>query len=221
MKALSIIVIVAVLAASGLPASPAIRRVNTDEKVIALTFDDGPHPTITAEILDILDKYDARATFFVIGENAKNYPDVLRMISSRGHEIGNHTYTHKSVRKKNVGEIIDEIELAEEAILSVCDAKTKVFRPPEGCFTKNVAEAAAKLGYSVILWSVDTRDWAHCDAATITENIKNNIRPGGVILFHDYVSGESYTKNALEIILPYLGSLGYRFVTVSELIGLS
>ena len=198
--------------------APAVRCVETEEKVVALTFDDGPHPTLTCDILKTLEKYGVRATFFVIGQNADNYPDALRMAVSLGHEIGNHTYTHRSILKKGQKEIKDEIERAEEKILSVCGAKTKVFRPPEGCYNKDVAAAAGELGYSVILWNIDTRDWAHRGTAEIVSNIKKNIRPGSVILFHDYVSGTSHTRDVLETIVPYLLTLGYRFVTVSELL---
>ena len=196
----------------------AIRCVDTSEKVVALTFDDGPHPTLTAEILEVLEKYGVRATFFVVGENARYYPDALRMAVSRGHEIGNHTLSHGALSKKSADEIKAEIAAAEDEILSACGVKTKLFRPPEGCVSKSVVRAAKELGYEIILWSVDTRDWAHCSTADMVRNIKKNVRPGSVVLFHDYISGAAHTKAALNVVIPYLLAQGYRFVTVSELI---
>lgn len=197
----------------------AVRHVSTDEKLVALTFDDGPHPSSTPEILSVLGKYDVKATFFVVGENAKNYPDALRMEAAEGHEIANHTYSHKSLAKRDISYVEDEIEKTEDEIMSVCGVMPSLFRPPEGCFTKAVAEAAAKRDYSVILWNIDTRDWEHRKTADIVQNIKRNITPGSIILFHDYISGERHTSDVLEIIIPYLLAEGYEFVTVSELIG--
>ena len=190
----------------------------TDEKVVALTFDDGPHPTLTREILCTLEKYDARATFFIVGENAKNYPDVLRMALDAGHEIGNHTYSHKTLGGCSARDIEREISEAEDEILSVCGTRTRVLRPPEGRCSAEAADVAETLGYTVILWNIDTRDWAHKSTADIVANIKKNLRPGSIILFHDYVSGVSHTGEALGIILPFLQSEGYSFVTVSELL---
>ena len=198
-------------------ADETVRYVDREDKVVALTFDDGPHPTLTEEILELLEKYDARATFFIVGVNAQYYPDVLRMALSNGHEIGNHTHSHGSLIGCGKNDVKDEIISAEDDILSVCGAKTALFRPPEGYVSKNVISAADELGYDVILWSIDTRDWAHCSTADMVRNIKKNVKPGSIILFHDYISGESHTKDVLNVMIPYLAAQGYRFVTVSEL----
>lgn len=193
------------------------RRFQTEERVVALTFDDGPHPVATEKILDLLEGYDARATFFVIGQNAVYYPDVLRAIKDGGHEIANHTFTHNALFQEQKEEIKAEIEKAEDVILSVCQKKTTLFRPPEGCISENVLSAADELGYDVILWSIDTKDWAHTSKREIINNVKKNVKPGCIILFHDYISGESHTLEALEELLPYLSDLGYSFKTISEI----
>lgn len=197
----------------------AVRRVATEDKVVALTFDDGPHPTETAKIVELLEKYGAKATFFVVGKNAENYPDALRMVAAGGHEIANHTYSHASFGASSADEVRREIARAEDAIFSVSGARPTLFRPPEGRITKNVVTVSREMGYDVILWSIDTRDWAHRGTAEIVANIKKNVTPGSIILFHDYISGERHTLDVLGVILPYLSSLGYRFVTVSELMG--
>lgn len=193
------------------------RRLQTEERVVALTFDDGPHPVATEKILALLERYDARATFFVIGQNAVYYPDVLRIIADKGHEIANHTYSHGALFAESKDEIMDEIEKTEDVILSVCQKKTALFRPPEGCVSEDVLSAAGELGYDVILWGIDTNDWAHTSKKEIIDNVKRNAKPGSIILFHDYISGESHTVEALEEILPYLSKLGYSFKTISEI----
>ena len=207
-----------ILFCTGAGRADAVRRVDTEEKVVALTFDDGPHPTLTAEILDILGEYGAKATFFVIGKNASLYPDALRMAVSHGHEIGNHTFSHGNVASMNAEAAAQEILLAENEILSVSGALTRLVRPPGGCVTVALTDAAKKLGYKVVLWSVDTRDWAHRNTAGIVSDIKEKVVPGSIVLFHDYVSGATHTSDALRIALPYLKAAGYSFVTVSELI---
>ena len=183
-----------------------------EEMKIALTFDDGPHPILTPKILDILGKYQIKATFFIVGENAKNYPDVVERILSEGHEIGNHTFTHDKI---NSG----EIEACEKAIYELTDYKTKLFRPPQGYISQSVKDASADLGYDIILWNIDTRDWAHTPAHQICENVIDNITTGSIILMHDYISYHSPTPEALEQMIPQIIELGYQFVLVSELIG--
>ena len=196
-----------------------VYRVETEKKVVALTFDDGPHPEKTLKILDVLGKYNVAATFFVIGKNAEYYPEVLKEVADAGHEIANHTYTHASLGKCSPDAIEREISSAEDSILGACGAKTKLLRPPEGSCSRDVMNIAASLGYSVILWNVDTRDWAHKSAGEIVFNVKKNVRPGSIILFHDYTVGENHTVEALDKVIGFLIEDGYEFVTVGELIG--
>lgn len=205
------------LIASGIMSHSAISRVNTEEKLVALTFDDGPHPRMTEMILDVLEENDVRATFFVIGQNALYRPDIVKMTSESGHEIGNHTFSHPHISRLDEKSLCNEISEAEEAILRACGVRPRVFRPPEGACESSVMLVASKLEYNVILWSIDTRDWAHSQKYDIIKNVKKNIRPGSIILFHDYISGEAHTVEALKELIPYLKGEGYSFVTISEL----
>ena len=189
-----------------------------DQMKIALTFDDGPHPRYTPKILDILDKYGIKATFFVIGENAMYYSDALMQISERGHEIANHTYSHITFSKSNLGKLKGEIERCETEIFKRTQCKTKLFRPPEGMMSQELRSIVGEMEYTVILWDLDTRDWAHTPPGEIAENITKNIRSGDVIQMNDFIGYNSPTPEALELFIPVLLERGYKFVTVSELI---
>lgn len=190
---------------------------NCDMK-IALTFDDGPHGVKTAVILDILKKYSVPATFFVLGENAEKHPEIIKREIKEGHEIGNHTYSHLAISEKNISGMRDEIIKTENSVYEITEYRPKLFRPPEGRCNENIASIAASLDYSVILWNIDTRDWAHTSRDCIVDMVLNNIESGDIVLFHDAVSGKSNTADALEIIIPKLKEKGYIFVTVSELL---
>ena len=187
---------------------------------IALTFDDGPHPRYTGQILDVLEEYDIKATFFVVGVNAKNYPDSLIDVIKRGHEIGNHTYSHPHVSGLNTYTLTDEVEKCESIIYGLTDYKTKLFRPPEGMIDADVRTVLRSLDYKVIMWDIDTRDWAHEPPEKIAENVISNIASGDIILMHDYIGHNSPTVEAIKIFIPVLLEKGYKFVVISELIGL-
>lgn len=182
------------------------------EKKIAITFDDGPHPVLTPQILDILKKYGVKATFFVVGENVENYPEVVERIIAEGHEIGNHTHTHDRIDK-------EEIELCENAVYELTEYRPHLFRPPEGHMNAFIKSMATEMGYNIILWSIDTKDWDHRSPQKIFENVTKNVSSGSIILMHDYISFHSPTPKALELLLPELLAQEYRFVVVSELIG--
>ena len=188
------------------------------EKKIALTFDDGPHPRFTKEILDILDEYGVTATFFIIGVNAENYPESLKMIVDSGCEIGNHTYSHLRIDKMSEKELEGEIVKCEQVIYSMTGITPKLFRPPQGRVPDMLLSVTDRLGYNVILWSIDTLDWSHNSSDNICTAVRNNLTGGDIILMHDYVSGKNTTCDALRRLIPDLLSQGYTFVTVSELI---
>ncbi len=190
----------------------------TDEKKIALTFDDGPHPTKTGKILDVLQKYGVKGTFFVIGENAKLYPDVLKKVYDAGHEIGNHTFSHQSINKMSYSSLIESVGKCSDIIKEITGVKPVYFRPPEGYLNDGIAEQLYKNGYDVILWRVDTYDWKGRDVKSIYTTVVNSVKCGDIILMHDYISYSSYTAQALDMIIPKLISEGYEFVTISELI---
>ncbi len=188
-------------------------------KKIALTFDDGPHPTQTPEILDILEEYGIRATFFVIGQNAEWYGDCLAMVAAAGHEIGNHSFSHANLNEAGYDAVCREIEEAERLIGEKIEYRPHLLRPPGGQLGEDLYRAAGERDYTVVCWSVDTLDWAHTPPDTIAQSVLTNAEGGDIILFHDYVSGESPTPAALRMIVPELLKRGYEFVTVSELIG--
>ena len=186
---------------------------------IALTFDDGPHPKLTPRILDVLDKFNVKATFFTVGVNVHYYQDVFEDIVLRGHEIGNHTYTHPHVSRIDTNTLRSEVEECEKEIYEHGEYMTKLFRPPEGMIDNGVTALLHELDYKVILWDIDTRDWDHTTPENIAKMVIEKASSGNIILMHDYISYNSPTVRALELFLPVLIEKGYRFVTVSELIG--
>ncbi|MBE6673438.1 MAG: polysaccharide deacetylase family protein [Ruminococcaceae bacterium] len=189
------------------------------EKKIALTFDDGPHPQYTMEILTVLRQYGVKATFFTIGENVQYYPDAFAAIEREGHEIGNHTFSHPHLQTQNAKSLTEELLHTEELLSAEGQKRLRLFRPPEGVCSDTVCRVAAEMGYSIILWTVDTRDWDHTPAKTIVENVMHTVKSGDIILFHDYITSPSPTPDALRQLIPALLRQGYQFVTVSELIG--
>ena len=185
---------------------------------IALTFDDGPHPSQTLKILDILDKYGIKATFFAVGINVDNYGESLKEVARRGHEIGNHTNTHKRVTKLDYDSLKNEFIDCESKIRKLCNYDTKLLRPPEGMIDAGVKDIARELGYKVILWDIDTRDWAKTPPRNIADHVVSKVSSGDIILMHDYIGKNSPTAEALELFIPKLLDMGYKFVVVSELI---
>ncbi len=188
------------------------------EKRIALSFDDGPLAGKTDKILDVLDKYGVKATFFMVGSQANYCSETAIRVVEEGHEIGNHTNNHKSLAALSERELDDEISHAEKAIYNACGYIPSLFRPPEGVCTEKISKAAKYRGYSIIMWSVDTLDWQGKSAKVISENVLANVKPGAVILMHDGIFSKSHTAESLDIIIPALQAEGYTFVTVGELI---
>ena len=193
-------------------------HVKTKEKVVALTFDDGPHPHYTDEILALLEQYRAKATFFVVGKNLELYGAVAKRVTDAGHEIGNHTYDHPTLSAITPGELSGQIEKNEKLIEKLTGGKCLYFRPPEGFCGKYVRDVIRKKGYQAILWDVDTRDWAGTPSESIIKNVMKSVHPGSIVLFHDYVGKHNTTIAALREILPRLAAEGYRFVTITELL---
>ena len=196
---------------------PLSAKENGKTKRIALTFDDGPSAGYTAEILDILREYDVKATFFVIGKNVEAHPDLLRRTVSEGHEIGNHTYSHPHLKTIDEAKLAKEVARSATILREVAGIRTSLFRPPEGIITPAVTAAAEKGGYRTVLWSIDTMDWALNPAPKIVQTIKREASDGDIVLFHDWVAGDSPTPAALRQIIPWLKDAGFTFVKVSEL----
>ena len=195
-----------------------------EEKVIALTFDDGPHPTYTNQILDILKEYDIKATFFVLGKFAEAYPDIIIRQWQEGHEIGNHTYSHVDAKRVSKKVLYNEYKKTQEIIENLINHQPRLFRPPYGSFDSQALDIMEMHDSIIVLWSAhqDSKDWSNPDVEEIVNTTLSNIRNGDIILFHDYVYyDESSTVEALKQIIPELKSRGYRFVTISELLNLN
>lgn len=191
---------------------------DTTDKRIALTFDDGPHYKYTAEILDILAENDVRATFFVVGSLAERYPELILRELSEGHEIASHTWSHPHLAKLPEATLENELSATEEFLYELAEYRPKLFRPPEGKCPDSVRRVAAELDYEVVLWTVDTRDWAHTPTETIVKTVLDNTEPGSIILCHDFIGSNSPTPDALRKFIPELKRNGYEFVTVSDLL---
>jgi len=196
------------------PAVPAPAP-TTGNKVIALTFDDGPGP-YTAHLLDVLDQYGAKATFFLIGSKVSSQANVVRSIHARGHQLGNHSWSHPELPKLPVNQIAGEIDRTNDAIKQATGVTPAILRPPYGAVNGVVLEQLRLRGMSSILWSVDTRDWADRNSDIVCSRAVAGARPGAIILMHDI---HQTSVNAVPCILSALKQQGYSFVTVQGLLG--
>ncbi|TVY06879.1 polysaccharide deacetylase family protein [Paenibacillus cremeus] len=196
-------------------------EVPTEEKVIALTFDDGPDPADTPQILDLLHQYGAKATFFVIGNKVERYPAIVKRELDEGHELANHTYSHTYFGKNvSATKLKQDLIRTENVVFAATGQNCHLFRPPGGFYNDTLIHTAREGGYTVVMWSwhQDTKDWNTPGVQKIINKVLNNTRNGDIVLFHDYVEGKTQTIEALKTILPELQQRGYRFVTVSELL---
>lgn len=191
------------------------------EKVVALTFDDGPWGTSTRQVLQILKEEDVKATFFVLGKHALMYPDVIAEIVKAGHAVGNHSWSHPY--KPVTPEVAkQEIENTSALIAKQSQAQTRLFRPPGGNLTTGLVDYAKSKNYAIIMWSVDTHDTRpNTTAAEIVERTLKEVKPGGIILLHDGGGDRATTRKALPTLIRRLRQKGYRFVTVPELLQLA
>jgi polysaccharide deacetylase family sporulation protein PdaB len=195
-------------------------EVNTKEKMIALTFDDGPDPRYTQPILKLLEKYQAKATFFVIGSKAERNSALINEMIQNGHEIGNHTYRHPKVHTISLFQLQREIREADDIIHAITGIYPSLFRPPGGVYDEKVVEAA-KFGNQIVVmwsWKQDTKDWRNPGTQKIIDKVCKNARPGNIVLFHDAGGNRTQTVQAVEGILDKLTKEGYTFVTVSQLL---
>lgn len=197
-----------------------IYKAHTIQKVIALSFDDGPDQRFTPIILNILNKYDVKATFFLLGTRVQTYPDIARRIYNEGHVIGNHTFWHPQLTKTGVENMIWEIRKNEKEIQSITTVKTDLFRAPYGALDEQLVKQLDEIGYRGIGWSVDSEDWKSLSSLKIKQNILNNIHPGAIVLMHSaghWTQDLTGTVLALNELIPYLKEEGYTFVTIPEL----
>jgi peptidoglycan/xylan/chitin deacetylase (PgdA/CDA1 family) len=204
------------------PAAPVVSNefvfsaVHVNGPYIAMTFDDGPHATLTPKLLDILKARNIKATFFVIGKNAAEYPDILKRISAEGHEIANHSWSHPDLAKLPQDTMRSEISRTQDAITNTIARPVTLLRPPYGALSAAQRHYVHdSYGYRIILWDVDPLDWRRPGAAVVSERILKGVKPGSIILSHDIHPG---TIEAMPATLDALLARGFQFVTVSELI---
>ncbi len=194
------------------------------DHAVALTFDDGPSPRYTASILTLLQRYGARATFFVVGRKAEASPELVRALLKAGNEVGNHSFSHP--RLPAADELTRERELERTALdldLMGCPPAPRLFRPPYSAFDHRLADYLAHTRRRLVLWTIDSGDWRGLAAPAIVANVLGRVRNGAIIIFHDSDETGRADRNptvaALRQILPALKAAGYRMVTVSELLG--
>ncbi len=185
-------------------------------RILALTFDDGPSPTVTPQILDTLREYNARATFFVLGQNVRKWPEIVRQAADEGHAIGHHSYSHPS--KTNPEQAAKEMAQTTEAIIEATGRAPELFRPPYGITDGNLCRTAREQGFTVILWTISSADTTSIGPEIIASNVIYTPNPGDIVLMHDS-GGNSKTAEALPRILKELSIAGFEFVTIPHLLG--
>ena len=202
-----------------------IFHVSTLGKKVALTFDDGPSPIWTPRILDILKKEEAKATFFMIGHHVQQYPDVARCVAREGHLIGNHGYAHSVLLYYTLAEIEEEIKYTEIVIKNITGCTTQFYRPPKAWMTTSIKRKIKSMGYDIVLWSLNSKDWVSFNHRHIVKYFQSKIRSGDILLFHD--SGNVFSREggdrtqmvkAVSLLIHNLKHQGFQFVTVEELI---
>jgi peptidoglycan/xylan/chitin deacetylase (PgdA/CDA1 family) len=190
--------------------------VHVDGPFIAMTFDDGPSATLTPKLLDLLAAHHIKATFFVIGENVAEHPEIVARAAREGHEIGNHSWSHPNFGKMSDEGVRNQLQRTDDAIKSASGSRPTLMRPPYGSITARQKHWIRNdFGYRVILWDVDPLDWKRPGPAVVRNRILKETRPGSIVLSHDIHPG---TIEAMPSTLDELESKGFKFVTVSELI---
>lgn len=190
--------------------------VPVNSRLVAMTFDDGPHPSLTPKLLDILKARNIKATFYVIGQNAERYPTIMRRIADEGHEIANHTWSHPNLAKMSDANVRSQLTRTADIIRQTTGQSPTNFRPPYGSITSRQKEwIFREFGYPTIMWAVDPLDWKRPGASVVTQRIVSQATPGAIILAHDIHPG---TIDAMPSTLDQLRRNGYQFLTVSQLI---
>lgn len=223
---LSLIVLVLLLLSSisaVVTAAPSrlVQKGNTTEKIVALTFDDGSDGTNIDSILAVLSKHNVKATFFLTGSGSLNHQQKIRNITSAGHDIGNHSYSHPYFTKISPAETKNQLQRAENIIGEITGKSTKpLFRPPYGDYNSTVLQRVGDAGYTyTIMWTIDTIDWTGNSANAIVQRVMAGITPGSIVLMHTG-AGASGTTSALPTVITRLKAMDYRFVTISEMLNI-
>lgn len=191
--------------------------VKTEDKKVALSFDAAWGADDTVALLETLDKYNVKATFFLVGDWVRKYPEEVKMIAEKGHDIGNHSNKHPHMNTMSKEAIKQDIMAAHAEIKAVTGQEANLFRPPYGEYNNTVVEAARECGYYTIQWDVDSLDWKEYGLQPLIDKVVNhkNLAPGSIVLLHN---NAKHTKDALESIIKGLIDKGYTLVPVSELI---
>ena len=192
--------------------------VHVDGPYIALTFDDGPGSKLTPKLLDLLAAHHIKATFFLIGENAAQYPDIVAREAKEGHEVANHSWSHPNFNKMSDDAVRSQLRRTDDAIKTAMGSSPTLLRPPYGNITAHQKKwINQEFGYKIALWDVDPLDWKRPGSAVVCNRIVKNTRAGSIVLAHDIHPG---TIDAMPCVLKELEAKGFKFVTVSELIAM-
>lgn len=199
--------------------SQVVSKENTSSKMIALTFDDGSDGKKLSEILQVLSQKKVKATFFITGQAAESHPELLKNIVAQGNQIGNHSYSHPLFTKLSSLGIKEEVEKTDAIVKNITGLSTKpFFRPPYNDINSSVLQAVSDAGFSkTILWTIDPMDWKGISANEITQRVLRNVSPGSIVLMHA-TAGAVNTPVALPVIISNLQAMGYKIVTISELL---
>ena len=193
-------------------------RVMVSGNYIAMTYDDGPHPQNTTRLLDMLRERNIKATFYVIGRSVELYPQVVRRTVAEGHEIGNHSHTHRLLSKLSDDEIRKELSSCRDAVARAAGVQPRTMRPPYGGLLQRQREwVHSEYNYPTILWSVDPLDWKRPGASVVSSRILAGASNGGIVLAHDL---HAQTVDAMPATLDTLLRRGFKFVTVSQLLAM-
>lgn len=205
------------LVQSSVISAQSLVRVPTTKKVVALTFDDGPSPIYTPKILHLLTQYHGHATFFVLGAEAKRFPQITRSVETQGSVLAIHGWRHLNLYRAGTKTLWHEAQRTYEFLKSLNLAPAKLYRPPYGNVSKPMVRLFEQHGYQVVLWSLDTRDWTRPGTSFIVSQVLNQVKPGSIILMHDGGGNRQQTVDALSTILKDLSQKGYQFVTIPAL----
>ncbi|MFC0603801.1 polysaccharide deacetylase family protein [Winogradskyella pulchriflava] len=190
-------------------------NIDTANKQLYLTFDDGPTPEVTDWVLQSLATYNAKATFFCIGNNIEKHPHIFQNIISEGHTIGNHTFNHLKGWKHKTKHYVEDVIKTDELIKSQTQNFTNLFRPPYGKFKNNQSKKLLELGYRIILWDVLSYDWdKSVSEETCFKNVTSAAKEGSIIVFHDSIKASRNLKYTLPKVLEYYSTKGYTFKTL-------
>lgn len=192
-----------------------IYSVETSEKKIAISFDAAWGDEYTREILKILDKYEVKTTFFLVGFWVDKYPELVKEISERGHDVGNHSTNHPYMSKLSEEQILKELNTTGDKIKDITGKKPILFRPPYGDYNDRLIRICMENGYYVIQWDVDSLDWKELGTQSVVDRVTRNVNNGSIVLFHN---NAKYVTEYLPIVLEKLQSEGYEIVPISELI---